>query len=147
VQRRLIAILILLVCLPLVLLAWLGVRLARNEQELLDQRVEELLETRLRDMDSRIQQLLDARARALLTLTDVDSYDAGELRALIRSAPEIDHLFVQAETGRVLHPPVAGELSRTERDFLVRTRTIFDDRLLWQATGATADTAVTPTRR
>ena len=116
--------------LPLGLLAWLGARVALDERELLAKRFEELLQARLRDVDAHIQGLVDARARMLLELTALEDYRPQTLRSIVRTTPEIDQIFVQAPDGRILHPPVAGQISAAEQAFLVRTRRIFDDRRL-----------------
>jgi len=132
-QRRLVIVLVLIVVTPLVALAWLGVRMARSEQRLVRQRIQEALIARLRDMDARIQGLLEQRAQRLIELTDAVEYRAEALRKLVRSTPEIDQVFIQAPDGSLLHPAPGGELSQAEREFLFRARRIFADRVLWSS--------------
>ena len=98
-QRRLVIVLVLIVVTPLVALAWLGVRTARSEQRLVRQRLQEALTARLRDMDARVQGLLEERAQQLIQLTDNLEYRPDALRQLVRSTPEIDQVFIQAEDG------------------------------------------------
>ncbi len=131
-RRQLIVVLVLIVVLPMGLLGWLGFRMAGNERELVRRRVSELQAARLRDIDERIQRLLDQRARTLLELTEeLPVFDPGHLRRLVRRTPEVEQLFVHGEDGRLLFPPLASGLSESERQFLMRARTIFTERLLW----------------
>ena len=62
-KPRLIAILAVIVFLPLALVGWLGMRMARNEREMLQLRVQETLLSRLRDVDADIQEALSKQGQ------------------------------------------------------------------------------------
>lgn len=134
--RTLIA-LVLMVVLPLVLLGWLGLRSAREQRELAESRLDQLLEARLNDLDRRMQAVLDETAGELLRLTsELAEADSEELRRRVFGEPRVDQLFVQRGDGRLLHPPLGQPLSRSEQQFLQRTRQVFAERLLLELRGA-----------
>ncbi len=126
--RRQITLFLLIVCLPLAMLAWLGSRLAQNEQRTARQRLADVAAERLRDVDRVIANHFRQRERDLLELTELDSYDPQRLRQIVRSRPGIGQLFVVTSDGTLLHPDPAGTLNASEREFLLHTRQTFDDK-------------------
>ncbi|NQU25383.1 MAG: hypothetical protein HQ567_29205, partial [Candidatus Nealsonbacteria bacterium] len=104
----------LIVCLPLAMLAWLGWRLARDEQGMARQRLTGLALERLEDVDLVVTKHFQRRERELLELTELDSYDPDRLRQIVRSRPGIGQLFVLNPDGALLHPDPAGTLNDSE---------------------------------
>ncbi len=126
-KPRLIVILVLIVVLPLALVVWLGVRMARNEREMLRLRVQEILVSRLRDVDAEIQEVLSRQGRALLQLQGLSERSPEELRQLSASLPAVSQLFVLNAAGMPVFPAPDSALSVSERAFLERTRDIWLD--------------------
>lgn len=135
----------LIVCLPLAMLAWLGSRLAREEQRTVRQRLTSLATERLEDVDLVIARHFQQRERELLELTELNSYDPHHLRQIVRSQPGIGQLFVLNQDGTLLHPDPAGTLNDSEREFLLHARRAFDDRVLIHSRNAEEHNAVPAT--
>lgn len=126
-KPRLIVILVLIVALPLALVVWLGARMARNERQVLELRVQEILVSRLRDVDAEIQEVLAKQGRELLQLQGLSNRSPEELRQLSASLPMVSQLFVLNETGAPAYPAPDAPLTDGERAFLERTRDIWLD--------------------
>ncbi len=123
-KPKLVIIFLLIVLLPLGLTMWLGLRVARYEQEAVRDRFSELLLQELFDVDRTIAQFMQQRESDLLGLTDVESPDAESLRNVTRSAPFVQQTFHLDATGRILFPSPDDQLSQAEWDFLRRTKDI-----------------------
>ena len=127
-KPKLVASLVLLVLLPLVLLAWLGARVARDEQAIVQHEIRELLTGKLRDVDATVAKLLAARERKLLEATERQMLDVRHLREWVRSDPHVAAAFVLDDAGDRVHPPPLGPLTSAEREFLERARQIWLDK-------------------
>ncbi|MBM4034788.1 MAG: HAMP domain-containing histidine kinase [Planctomycetes bacterium] len=127
-RPKLAAILLLIVLLPLGLLAWLGLRVARDEQERVEHQFREVLRAQLNDTDSAIAALLDERQRELLKLTEFVLFDTASLRTLVERNPIAQALFVLDPKGERLHPPPGGPLNTAEREFLERAGQVWRDK-------------------
>jgi len=134
----------LMVCLPLVLLAWLGWWLARNEQEMARQRLTGWALERLENVDLVAAKYFQQRERELLKLTELGSYNPDHLRQIVRSRAGVDQLFVLDPDGALLHPDPAGTLNASEREFLLHAKGVFVDKELIRG-GNTEDAAATQT--
>lgn len=131
--RKLAIVLLLIVCLPLLLLAWLGARLVRDQQTMMRQQLRELLAEQLHDTDQLVQRYFQQREAEFLTLTTLQAYDSASIRVFLRSQPRVTQLFVQNANGDLLHPDVDQPLNQSERDFLERASTILTDKDLVRA--------------
>ena len=140
--KRQIILFVLIVCLPLAVLAWLGWRLAHNERKLVRQQFRELLTGKLQDADGMVAGLFRRHRRELLELTELSTLDSGHLRQIVRQRPRIGQLFVLAPDGSLLHPDPAGELNQAEREFLRQAREIFLDKELIRRTVGEDEAAV-----
>ena len=130
-KPKLIAILLLIVLLPLGLLAWLGVSVARDEQEIVQNRFRKLLAGRLSDVDVTIAGVVERYERDLSRLTDGLPADPAAIRALVRKTPVISQIFVLDPKGRRVHPAPAGPLSSAEREFLERASQVWEDKYVF----------------
>jgi len=128
-RPRLIAIFLVIVIAPLGLLGWLGVRLARDEQEAVRARMQALLESGLADTRTVIERVVERRRRELLELTDVPTLEPGVLRKQGRRQPVVLQLFALGRDCGRIHPPVDGPLTRDEREFAARAGGIWPDML------------------
>jgi signal transduction histidine kinase len=130
VATRQIILFVLIVCLPLALLAWLGSRLARNEQEMVQQRFRQLLTERLEDTDGLIAEYFQGQERELLELTDLENVDPDHIRRIVRRHPGVNQLFVLDADGLLIHPDPAQSLNDSERRFLQQAEQVFLDKEL-----------------
>ncbi|HET9943251.1 MAG TPA: HAMP domain-containing sensor histidine kinase [Terriglobia bacterium] len=127
-RPKLILILTLIVLLPTGTLAWLGWRMARQEQEVVGNRFREALSGRLRDIQAGVVRTLEKQETELLRLLDRGSYETADLRELVRKSPSIHAVFVLDKTGNRQHPPPEGPLTNYEREFLERSGQIWRDK-------------------
>lgn len=117
-----------LIIVPLILLAWFGVRLQGNQQELLKLQVGALIEAQLSDVDAQMVQHF-ARLQDALDQQIDDLYRSGNLTfkpqaidLLIQQSPQIANVFVMDADGKRLYPMPDSELSAGEQHFLSQTR-------------------------
>ncbi|MDD5306886.1 MAG: HAMP domain-containing sensor histidine kinase [Deltaproteobacteria bacterium] len=122
------AILALIVLIPVGLLAALGVRLARDEREMVRHRLDALVDGRLADVDASIARLLEQRGRELERVTEIGSFDPASIRAAVRGARLVRQMFVLDGKGRLEFPSADKEPTETERAFLARTDRIWKDK-------------------
>lgn len=134
--RRLGIVFVLIVVVPLGALTWMGVRLARGEQEQLRHQFHEMLVGRLRDTDAAIARILERRERELLKLTRIEVVDSERIRETLRSEPSVTQIFVLDPQGRLLHPPLGQPLNERERAFLERNRGFLADKAFLRAAQA-----------
>ncbi len=132
-KRRSLILMIAIVLLPIALLTWFGVRMARDEQTLVQQRYRSLMEQRLQDVNRTIAQRFDETERRLQQITSVSDFDVTELRAVVRREPQVTQLFVLSPEGELLYPNPAEPLNGTEQSFLRQASRMFIDRDLQNA--------------
>lgn len=142
-RPRLIAIFLLIVLTPIGLLAWLGVRVARNEQEIVHREFQELLDGRLKDTRAVIARLIQERERDLLRITDLRATDAATIRELVRKNPTISQIFVLGADGKRLHPPAEGPFTSSEVEFLQRAGQVWRDKGVFYRPSEEAASATT----
>ena len=126
--RRQSVLLVLIVCLPLALLVWLGSRLAHNEQIRVRRQFHDIFEQQLKEIDANISEHFQRRQRELLILTESQSFDPEEIREKIRNEPHVRQIFVLNPNGTVMHPRPGPDLNDYERQFLIQTRQVILDR-------------------
>jgi len=127
-KPRLIIVLLVLVLLPIGALAWLGWRVARDEQEIVRSRFRQVLVSKLTDTAGVIERLMDEKERRLLQLTNLTSTDTGSLRTLVRKSPGVSQIFVLDSSRRWLHPPLTGPITQSEKEFFGRVGQMWEDR-------------------
>ncbi|TFH17682.1 MAG: HAMP domain-containing histidine kinase [Lentisphaerales bacterium] len=124
-KPKLIAILLLIVIAPLVLMAWLGVSLARNEQERAQKDFERVLLARLSDVRDRIASLTAEQERAFLELTQVATRGPDRLREITRKERLVKQFFIMNADGDLVYPVRNGTETESENAFLFRTEPIW----------------------
>ena len=147
-KPKLLIILVLIVLLPLVILGWLGVRVARNEREIMGHRFRDLVVAKLRYIDEDIAEVLTQHERELLSQPAPSSYPLEKLRELGRKSAVVRQYFILGSDGSLVHPgsPEAaqqplvrkadgeslpsppGSLTEHEQAFLERTKLIWANR-------------------
>lgn len=140
-NRHLVGVFLMIVLVPLLIVGWLGMRLAREQSERADERLAEVMRSTLRGKGAEIGTLLDERQRDLRNAMEGVPLTAEALREQGRRMPVVSQLFmIDAETGELLHPSLMERLPAAEEDFLRRTREIWTRRQLLPSQGpAVAD--------
>jgi signal transduction histidine kinase len=122
----------LLLGIPLAFLTWAGFRAVAEEERTIKQAFEELLEGRLRELDSRLQGV--AAKYAQIVQRGVRLADSpAELRQMTAKTPMVRQFFVQDAAGKVVFPVLSEPLTESEQLFLQRTGRIFDEKRLLSA--------------
>jgi signal transduction histidine kinase len=134
-KPKLIVMLLLLVLLPVGLIAWLGVGIARQERERVQQRMQQALTARLTDLRDTVGRLMEKETRDLQRLTDLQASEAEALRALVRGRRLIRQVFVLAPDGAFLFPPPGGSSER-EREALQRLAPVWRSAEVFHPAGA-----------
>jgi len=124
-KHRLSVILVVIVVLPLVILGWLGVRLARSEREMVGHRFHDLLLSRLDDIDADIAEVVAEREREVLSRPPVPTTTPDQLREIARRSGVVRQYFVLDPDGTLIYPSEAGPAGDGERSFLERTAEIW----------------------
>ena len=127
-KPKLIVTLILIVFLPLGILGWLGVRVARNEREIVRHRFHDLLVSRLRDIDADIAELLAEREREVLSRPGFPTDTSQQLQEVARRSGVVRQYFALDPEGDLVFPSAKGPSSRTQQEFLERTERIWQNR-------------------
>jgi signal transduction histidine kinase len=140
-KPKLLLILVSIVLLPLLVLGWLGVRVAGQEREVTENRLREALNGRLRDINAVVARSVGERESQLLRLLDRGTFDTVQLRDQVRSNPLVQALFVLDPQGNRLHPPPEGPLTAAEQEFLERSAPVWRDKQDFYRTSDTGDTA------
>lgn len=132
-KRRSLLLMILIVLLPIALLTWFGLRMARDEQALVQQRYRALMEQRLQDVNRTIALRFGETERRLQQITSLDNFALDELRAVVRREPQVTQLFVLTPDGDLMYPNPGDQLNGTEQSFLRQAFRMFADRDLQNA--------------
>lgn len=136
-KRRSLILMILIVLLPVSLLTWLGVRMARDEQSVTQQRFRSVMQQRLDDVNRQVALRFEESQRRLHQITSVDDFELSVLREVVRSEPQVTQLFVLSPDGRLMYPNPAGVLNGSELTFLNQAARMFTQ---WDLQNAIART-------
>lgn len=112
------------------LLGWGGIRLASHEQERVKANIQQLLTSRLKEIDREISVQLETLAVDMQQVTSIDIYSVEALRDMVRNDPRIFQLFVINPDDVLLYPSPTGPLTKNERDFILKTSDLINDRQL-----------------
>lgn len=125
-KPRLVIIFLLIVITPLVLLAWVGVRAAKDEQRLVSERFRVVFEGQLADVETLIGKTVGEVERSLYSVSGkrVDGTDG--LRDLVRGNRLVRQIFVRDPDGAFNHPPDWELRTEQELEFFDRTRSIWE---------------------
>jgi signal transduction histidine kinase len=127
-KPKLTIVLMLIVITPLAIAGWLGVRIVRDEQVVVEHQFRELIESRLRSVDAELLRRMDEYGRTVLTEMTPFTVDRDELRRRTRESPYVLQYYVVDAEDRLLFPPIGtpAELTSAERQSLLRTRRIWE---------------------
>lgn len=126
-----------IIVVPLLLLAWFGVRLHYNQQALLELQLTSLIEAQLEEVDqqllghfSRLESALVVQVNQLYRRKD-PGYNPKQLRSLIKRSPQLEQIFVLERNGDRLFPPRDALLTQDEKIFVKQTKALLDNRALF----------------
>lgn len=147
-RAHLAILLVLMVALPVGGAAVLGVRLVRDGEALVARQADDLAAAELGTVATLVAGRLAEREQrwlaALATLPE--GADAEAIRAWQQENPTVGPLLVVDRDGRRLFPPLRGPTSESERRFVERTRSVWEDEVLnLRAAGAGAAEGSAPT--
>jgi signal transduction histidine kinase len=131
VKPKLVIALLLIVLVPLGLMAWLGLRVARSERAAVEDSFRKLHMQKLKDVEATILKVVGLREREMLALADSLALDPGALRAAARNNPAVSQIFVLSEKGRLVHPNIETRLNRDEEEFLTRAQQVWKDQAVF----------------
>lgn len=147
VKYKIPVILTLLILIPLLLLAWLGLRLQHNTAIVAEHQFQQLIDAQLRQADQVIISYFTQLEDDLLNTPDFVGSDAGSpelltirVRAHLRRSPILDNLFVLDAAGQRLYPPANKLASQKERQFVQNTQALWSNMDAFRPT-AQADVA------
>ena len=133
-NRRLAALLVAMVAVPVAAVSWVGSRLVADQAALARHEVGLVFVDRLAALDRAIGSIVRGLERELGRyedgIPDDPRFDVDRVRDAIRKFPrEVDALVLDVD-GKVLYPPLNAPTSQDERDFLQRTRGLWEGGLL-----------------
>ncbi|WP_428033236.1 sensor histidine kinase [Amphritea sp.] len=129
-NRRTPLLLAVIIALPLLLLAWFGVRLQLDQQQVVAHQLSNLATGRLQSIDAqfqehffRLQQLFIRQAETLRQET-AGQYRVEAMRRFIQQSAAVKQLFVLSPSGERLFPPSDQPLNHQEQEFVALTRNL-----------------------
>ncbi len=131
---RSLLLILLIVGIPLGVLVWAAVRLAKNEQVVVQQQFNELMVQRLQDVNQSIVSHFQRVEAELEDLTAVANPDESSLRELGRTEPKVMQMFLLTSDGRLQYPNLQGPLNGDEQRFMMQASRIFSEQHLTTAT-------------
>ena len=140
-KSRSLILIILIVLMPTGLLTWFGVRIARDEKSITEQRFRSVMEQRLQDVNRLIERQFSETERRLQRVTAIDEFSVEDLRERIRSTPQVTQVFVLTPNGELLYPNPGSSLNGTEQSFLQQAARMFTERDLQNAVALAEATA------
>ncbi len=141
-KKRPIILIALIIILPLAALTWAAVRLAENEQVVVQQRYRGLMEDRLQDINANVSVVFDDIERSLQSVTAIDTFEPTVLRSVNRAEPRLLQLFVLTPEGQLAYPNPLEELNASERAFLIQAAQMFTGQDLKDAVARTEQQAL-----
>ena len=143
-QKKILISLILIVSLPIALLAWLGLRMAHNEQQVVQVQLQSLVNAQLASVDEAITTYFyNVQNDLLSSASGLDLTKEG-IQNFTNHSSQIRQILVLDASGKRLYPSTTDMLSEAEKQFIQRTAAIWDNpRILTQGAGLTLAPSVT----
>lgn len=143
-HKKVLISLVLLVLLPISLLAWLGWRVAHNEQKMLAVQVQGLINSQLSGVDESINAYFQSVQSDLLqTLSGLDLGDESLLQ-FSRTSPQVKQVLVMGADGKRVLPSPGAAHSQAQTQFLQRVSAILEDPGLMTQGAALASAGANP---
>lgn len=126
-QKKIAITLLLIVLLPVAGLAWLGLRMAHNEQQVVAAQVQSLVHAQLQGVDDAIQGYFLELQDSLLAQLNQRPLDNDSLKQLARESAQVQQVLVIAADGSRVLPAPGAPLSESEKQFMQRTSALWDN--------------------
>ncbi|MGK0289146.1 MAG: signal transduction histidine kinase [bacterium] len=126
-KRKLLITLCFLAVIPLGLLAWIGIQVNQNEQMQIQAKFQEVFLEQLNAIKGQVNRFVEQKETQLLKTTQFSNFSPETIRAFTRKNRFIKQVFVLDRSGKRLHPPKRFT-TQQERDFLVRTKSIWESK-------------------
>ena len=116
---------------PLGLLTWLGLRLAHDEQQRVEERFRAVFDSRPVDIVGELDSVMPRIEGELLELLDSAAELPVEgLRTMARGERFVRQVFVVDDSGRLLYPDIRDPETQREAGFAKRTAPVWEEGLL-----------------
>ena len=113
--------------LPIGLLAWVGWRMTQEEEQRLQRQLRQLQTKHLADLRGSLADLMVELEQGFLEEPGLfASADAQALREHTRKRRFVRQLFLMSDEGPFLYPDLTGTMTDREREFFIRTRSIWN---------------------
>lgn len=119
-KTKTIAVLLSIVVIPLALLAWMGLRMMRDDRQLHDHQVQTLIASQLKAVEASIQDYFKSLEIELQTSALGISHDRESIRTFLRTSPPVRRAMIFDARNRRIFPPQPSPLTDKERRFLER---------------------------
>lgn len=126
-QKKIAIALLLIVLLPVTGLAWLGLRMAHNEQRVVAAQVQALVHAQLQGVDDAIQGYFLELQDSLSTQLARQPVDGERLKQLVLQSAQVQQVLVVAADGSRVLPAPGAMLSESEKQFMQRTSALWDN--------------------
>ncbi len=129
-NRRTPLLLAVIIAVPLLLLAWFGVRLQLDQQQVVAHQLSNLATGRLQSIDAQFQehffrlQQRFMRQAELLQQQTAGQYSVDQVRRFIAESAAVKQVFVLSPNGERLFPPSDQPLTQQEQGFVSLTRNL-----------------------
>ena len=142
-QKKILISLILIVLLPIGLLAWLGLRMAHNEQQVVKAQLQTLINAQLSSVDETITGYFYNVQNDLISTVESLDLNKESLQNFTGHSSQVRHILVIDADGKRLYPAPGEKLSEAESQFIQRTSAIWDNpRILTQGAALTLAPAI-----
>lgn len=126
-QKKIAITLLLIVLLPVTGLAWLGLRMAHNEQQVVAAQVQALVHAQLQGVDDAIQAHFSELQDSLLAQLTQRPLDNDNLKRMALESAHVQQVLVIAANGTRVLPAPGALLSESEKQFMQRTSALWDN--------------------
>ena len=126
-RNKIVISLLLIVLLPVGFLAWLGLRMAHNEQQVLEVQVQALVRAQLTAVDDSILAYFQGLQNDLIDTASQLDQGGESLKKFARESSQVTQVLVIGADGKRVFPAANAALSDVEKQFLQRTSAIWEN--------------------
>jgi len=124
-KPKLVIVFSIIIFVPMMTIAWLGLRISNSQSKMVELSFKELIDERLSDVQSEVSKLIAKRRNKLLKIAKSLPGETSKIRDSIGDERIIRQIFVLDENGKLTHPPLLGQKNKEEEEFLKRTNHIW----------------------
>jgi signal transduction histidine kinase len=126
-QKKILISLTLIVLVPIALLAWLGLRMANNEQQVVQAQLKTLVTAQLTNTDETIIGYFHAIQNDLISSANNLAPTDESIKKFTLESNRVKNILMIDADGKRLYPSLDSTLSHTETQFLQRTSAIWNN--------------------